>query len=129
MSTFEEVSEIVLKLSAVFPEWRPLDMQETLAGYYETLQKYPFPLLQKAAARCKETCDFFPRVSQLREAADDIHSAYEKATYNAQKLEDKKPLSPEIRKYLDEFRERMVKERKWRPTPRKRDRWGIMVSQ
>lgn len=129
MSTFEEVSEIILKLSAVFPEWRPLDMQETLAGYYEILQKYPFPLLQKAAARCKETCDFFPRVSQLREAADGIHSAYEKATYNAQKQLDKQPMSPEIRKRLDEFRARMVKERKWCPVPRKRDRWGSMVPQ
>ena len=129
MSTFEEVSEIILKLSAVFPEWRPLDMQETLAGYYESLQKYPFPLLQKAAARCRETCEYFPRVAQLCKAADDIHSAYEKATYNAQKQEDKKPLSPEIRKHLDEFRARMVKERKWRPVPCKRDKWGSMVSQ
>lgn len=129
MSTFEDVSEIILKLAAVFPEWRPLNMQETLAGYYETLQKYPFPLLQKAAARCKETCTYFPRVADLCKAAGEIHAAWEKATYDSQKQFDKQPMAPNVRKHLDDFRARMVKDRKWRVTPRKRDEWGRLLNQ
>jgi len=129
MSTLEDVSEIILKLAAVFPEWGPMNMQETLAGYHESLQRYPVALLQKAAARCKETCTYFPRVAQLREAADEIHAAQEKSTYDAQKQFDKQPMAPNVRKYLDDFRLKMVKERKWRVTPRKRDEWGRLISQ
>lgn len=120
MATFLEVAKIMTDLTAAFPDFDPPDRNATLKQYHESLKHYPMDLLEKAKERCRSTCYKFPMIADLRKAADEIHAAEANKTYQADKQQEKKSISPEMEKYLDDFRQKMIASGKWKAKPRRR---------
>jgi hypothetical protein len=66
----DDVLSILLRISYAFPD-KPLD-ESTLKVYMDELADIPILLLERAARQLIRTSSFFPRISELRQAADQI---------------------------------------------------------
>jgi hypothetical protein len=110
MAARAEVRALLTRLAAAFPEWRPPDMRATLAEYEEALAMYPLELLGKAVKACRDSCEYFPKIAQIKRAAAELNANKDTRLPDFEKV----PISLQIQAYLDEFREKMVKSGKWK---------------
>ena len=123
MAALYEIKQIIANLSACYPDWKPSNLEETVQQYEDALKNYPLALLERAADRCRDACLFFPKIAEIKKAIAEIRSADAPTSqYSDDSWKDKKwePISPEIQKYLDDFRQKMVKKGMWkegRPRP------------
>ena len=65
-----DILSILQRISHAFPE-KPLD-EFTLKVYVDELADIPVMLLERAARQHIRTSSFFPRISELRQVADQI---------------------------------------------------------
>jgi len=112
MATPLEVNQIMIGLSAAFTDWKPTNLKATTEAYEEALRVYPYDLLKRAADRCRDVCLFFPKIAEIRKAINEIKTADVPNTSAA--YMEKVPLSQEMEKYLNDFRQTMVMKGKWR---------------
>ena len=106
-----EVKQVVLDLMASFPDWKPQNLDNTIAQYEEALMNYPLAVLEKAAKRCRDSCMFFPKIAEIRKAINEIHSSdvpdtsidWTKVPARSAKMEE----------FMAEFRRKMEKKGKW----------------
>lgn len=110
MAAKYEVHNLIVHLAAAYPEFKPDNMAATLAEYEDALGGYPLDMLEHAITSCRNTYDYFPKISQIRKACADLNA--NKTTYGGEQF-DKQPMSPKVREYLDAFRQRMVDSGKW----------------
>jgi hypothetical protein len=66
----DDILSILQRISHAFPD-KPLD-ESTLKVYVDELADIPVMLLERAARRHIRTSSFFPRISELRQVADQI---------------------------------------------------------
>jgi len=107
-----EVKQIVLDLMASFPDWKPQNLDNTIAQYEDAFAPYPLAVLEKAAKRCRNSCLFFPKIAEIRKAINEIHGAdvpdtsyvdWTKIPARSAKMEE----------FMAEFRRKMEKKGKW----------------
>ena len=107
-----EVKQIVLDLMASFPDWKPQNLDNTIAQYEDAFAPYPLDVLEKAAKRCRDSCLFFPKIAEIRKAINEIHGAdvpdtsyvdWTKIPARSAKMEE----------FMAEFRRKMEKKGKW----------------
>jgi len=111
MSTKLEINNLMIGLSAAYPDFHPKNLDATIKAYEESLQGFPADLLKKAVDRCRDTCLFFPKIAEIRKAINEITTASVPNTSAA--YMEKTPLSPAMSEYLDNFRQAMVDAGKW----------------
>jgi hypothetical protein len=111
MATKEEIKEIIIELSAGYPDWKPPDINATLRVYQNALEDYPADLLRRAAKRCLDGCLFFPKIAEIKRAIGEITANAD--TMSGRENFQKAITSPKVQAYLDEFRQRMVNSGKW----------------
>ena len=105
-----EIKKLLLDLSAAYSDWRPPDMKSTLEQYERSLARYPLELLEQAMDRCRDTCLFFPKIAEIRKAANELNTPTPETVRD---VPPKKVTSPEIQAMLDDFRRHMVDSGKW----------------
>ena len=115
MATKLEINNLMIGLSAAYPDFKPKNLDETVKAYEEALQGFPADLLKHAVDRCRDTCLFFPKISEIRKAISEINAAAVKNTCAIWPDDVRTgPISPEIQKYLDDFRRHMEERGMWR---------------
>lgn len=67
MATFNEVSEIMVYLTALFPNFQCA--KETIGAYYDLLRDIDSEMLLQAARQIGSENTFFPSVSEIRKTA------------------------------------------------------------
>lgn len=73
MSTLGEVAFILKRLADAYS--KPVS-DERVRAYHSVLQRYPRMVLVTASTRLMESSTFFPRISEIVEAADQINRTY-----------------------------------------------------
>ena len=121
MATQYEVRQIIVDLSAAFPDWKPPNMAGTIKQYEDALKGCQVDLLKQAADRCRDSCLFFPKIAELRKAYAEIRVAYypnSKDSNESWKDKEWKPIAAKTQKMLDDFRARMVSRGLWKEARR-----------
>jgi hypothetical protein len=110
-----EIRKILTDLAAAFPEFKPDDMTATLEQYADALQQYKVETIQAAANACRDSCQFFPHIADLKKAIDQAWQATAQKNYEANKAEEfkKAEYTPELAQFIADFRQKMINKGKW----------------
>jgi hypothetical protein len=115
MAALYEIKQIITDLALAYPDWKPRDMAGTIKQYEESLKGFPVDLLQRATNRCRDSCVFFPKISEIRRAISEMTSSVSSSPGGVwPEAVRTGPISPEIEKYLADFRHKMVSQGKWK---------------
>jgi hypothetical protein len=116
MAAKYEIDKILLDLAAAFPEFKPDDMSATVAQYADALAVYPVALLEQAAKDCRDSCKYFPHISDIKAAVAVINGRV-KDTSLREELRPV-PCPPEIREQIHGLIEKWNGGRPYRPRTR-----------
>ena len=112
MAARYEVKQVVLDLMASFPDWKPQNLDNTIAQYEDAFMSYPLAVLEKAAKRCRDSCLFFPKIAEIRKAINEIHAV---EVPDTQEIDWRTipPMSEKMRQHMDAFRLHMEQKGKF----------------
>ena len=107
-----EVKQVILDLMASFPDWKPQNLDNTIAQYEDAFAPYPLDVLEKAAKRCRDSCMFFPKIAEIRKAINEIRGA---DVPNTESIDWRTipPRTKEMEEFMAEFRRKMERKGKW----------------
>lgn len=116
MAALFEVKQIILNLMASFPDWKPPNQEKTIEQYAVALQGFKVDTIEHAANVCRDTCLFFPKIAELKKAISESYQADTQKSYEDNKRDEfkKAEYTPELAKYIDDFRQHMIEKGRWR---------------
>lgn len=115
MAALFEVKKIITGLMFAFPDWKPADLDKTLDQYADALKGYRVETIQAAANVCRDSCQYFPHISEIKKAIDQAWQATTQKNYEANKADEfkKATYTPELAEFIANFRQHMIDRGVW----------------